>query len=542
MKLILPVILLFISINVSGKEFTLSEPIDLPQEGINKVLQVSNGNTLLFHLRNNKAVLVFVFDETGKKISESRFVGKVVNLSALETSTLKGIYEINNEAVMFLSQELFSKESLIKVRFNINSGRAIKEDIVLESPNITNTYNYQVAHNNNNDGYMVFPVKKLRALYQGELILHVYDKEHNLKNKIPVNINKDDYDYVSFISMDIDNNGSACITLLCEKIVKHPDERKKEIAVCYIEHNSSNFTTVITKLANSSAPYYAKYTYDNFENNINLFLTEGKILIYKNGLQNTSESIYAPTLLQYNVSDISDMSYVSINSEIANEYLKANTDTTQKIYVAPTDIFTNRYGMTTLIGEEIDNDLIKNGKRLIFNMLGNISITMINSKGEEIWGTVLPKKHFLKARYLPHQIKDKYKSKELFRYYYPKRDFHRQFTSYSACPSPARNLYIIYNDLKSNFNTTLNAQVDTVLEHEESDRHLLNTDAVCYKITRDKKVEKEYLFGEFTPDKSIAVMIEGADYNENTNTYASAVQYREGSDYSIRMAWVKFDD
>lgn len=543
MKLIIYLIaFLLYSISGFSKNYTISDPIDLPQVGINKVLQVSNGNTLLFHLQNNKAIQVFVFDNDGKQIASSRFVGKTINVSTLEKSTLKGIYEINNEAILFLSQELFSKESLIKIHFNTTTGKAVKEDILIESPNITNTYNYHIAFNPNSKGYAVFPMKDLEANFKEKLYLHIYNEEHQLVNKLLVNINASDYDYVKFSGINKEADGSVGLILIGEKIVQYPDILNRETIVSHFTNDAQNLNTVITKLPADALPYYSFYTYNEFEKEINVFIVNGIRHIIKHGLEKRHKDIYTPMMLRYNAYDISDMTYSYIYYEKANKMLYDTLENwSERDTPAPTHIFTNKYGLTILLSEEILENVIINGKSNGLNKVGDIYVTMINSSGKEIWATVLPKTQYIQSKILPHTIKNRGTSQDLFRHYDPRGDYYYQFLSYNTFTTAQRNTFIIHNDLKKNFDKTIDDYINYVVD-EGKGNHLLNTDAICYKIKRDKTVEKEYLFEEQPANKSIAAMVEGAHYNEHTNTYATPVQYREDNDYSIRLAWVKFDE
>ena len=96
--------LLVICTKARSHNSQLSEKIDISHNGWDKVLQLSNGNTFLFHFEARKAIVIKVFSPDRKEISSQRFIGQQVDVSALENSELHGIYEINGEPVVFISQ------------------------------------------------------------------------------------------------------------------------------------------------------------------------------------------------------------------------------------------------------------------------------------------------------------------------------------------------------------------------------------------------------------------------------------------------------
>ena len=63
------------------------------------------------------------------------------------------------------------------------------------------------------------------------------------------------------------------------------------------------------------------------------------------------------------------------------------------------------------------------------------------------------------------------------------------------------------------------------------------TNAVCYRISNKKEITKHYLFGEPQKDEYLSCFTEGACFDEKRGVYAALVQYKQGDNTSLRMAW-----
>lgn len=535
MKLInLCLVALLLSINsayASGTEF--SEPIEIVSgEGWNKVLQTSNGNTLLFHFQLRKALLVKVFDKSRKEIASEKFLGKVIEIGDMDLSELHGIYEIGNEAVVFISQPVYNNNTLIALRFNTQTGKIIKEQTLLTSPNFKARNTYSVIRNISAGGYAVFCMKDLEANFEEKLRMVVFDDSHNKLKEVPVEINTKDYDFVEHVSTDAGSDGTYTVTLTCKKIIHYPDDIDRFFAVCHLPKESNVFSIVLTKLPANVAPYFSMYTHNDFSNKLNLFVVNAQTQYYRHGLNTRSQIVYTPMLLMYQKQNIAGMSYKAINHLMANKYLKDNTDSTRSIDPIPTRVYTNRYGLTTLISEENELNVIVKNAVTSHTMIGSIAVTLIDEAGNEVWSVVLPKKQFVRTPITIYDLYQRGTLAKLFRRYDASSDWIYQFLSYNSVMNTSGTCYIIHNDLHANKNKTIAEVADSMYSISNVNR-FEKTNAICYRITKKREVTKFDLFGTSSKDVSYAAMIEGSDYNEQTQTYSSVVLHRLADKYVL---------
>jgi len=219
---------------------------------------------------------------------------------------------------------------------------------------------------------------------------------------------------------------------------------------------------------------------------------------------------------------------------MANVYYQAQTDSTKLFDGIPLKMFTNEYGLTTVVYESfairgVTETSVLYGHE---NFMGNICITQIDDTGKELWGTVLPKAQYYKSYHdycYPYMLSKKEQDNMIFAYEASEQVYNRQFVSLNAY-TRNRDYYIIYNDKDKNFNNSMSAPGDTVYDFGR-------TNACYYKLGRGKVVTKHYVFGTPAENEYTCSFIEGADFDAKRGVYAALVQYKKNDEVSLRMAW-----
>lgn len=534
--------LLIVCTKARSHNSQLSEKIDISHNGWDKVLQLSNGNTFLFHFEARKPIIIKVFSPERKEISNHRFIGKLVDVAALENSELHGIYEVNGEAVVFISQAINNRNTLVALRFHSESGNLIKEQELVTSPSFQKDNRYSLVKNTVLGGYAVFCMKDLQANHTETLNLLVFDEQHNLARNVPVTVNTSEYDYTEHVSTCIGQDGSVIVLLDCMKIVHFPDDNDHFFTVCYLAPEDTAFSNVMTKLPKHIGPVYGIYTYNEFSKMLNIFLVNATTIMRKNGLQTLKEVIHTPFMLWYNKHDIADMKYSPVEHKMANQQLKEATDTLHYTEPVPIRVYTNKFGINTVIAEEnIQNAKFSNGN-IVASCIGNIVVTKLGENGREIWSATLPKKQYLLNTLSVDELQERGIHTYPFRRPHPESDWLYQFASFYSFTTPKGDCYIIYNDLRSNFYKTLSDTPDPMSSYTNN-TNITEASALCYKVTQKRELSKQYLF-DSTNTSALpgSVMVESGDYNVKSNTYASLFYFLENDVPTLKLGWIKLDD
>lgn len=542
-SILLALLLALTAINAYSANFETSDAIDIPiNEGFNKVLQLSNGNTFLFHFNARKSMVAKLFDSSRKEISSVKFLGKRVDMSMLETSEMHGIYQIGNEAVVFVSQAILNNVTLLAIRFNITTGKLIAETALIESPSYKNRNEYSLVKNKATGGYAVFCMKDLAANFQEKLYLKVFNDKHEQVKEVELLLGKDNYDEISHINTHVGDDGEIVVTMVGKKIIHYPDVNDRYLAVCYLPAEQDTFLNVVTKIPDRIAPYYSAYSFNKFGYVLNILLVNAQTGYYDFGLQKIEKILYTPLMLRFKQSNLGDMQYNHVRNLMANKRLQEETDTTQFVSAVPIFQHTNKYGLSTVISEENEQNIRVNGVTTNYTLSGNILITYYNDNGEEVWGTVIPKKQFVRNRVTAYELRMRGLHKKAFRRADPYSDWINQFISFYPIVTDTRSCYVIYNETLGKVNSTIADGADTVSTDASMPNYILNNDAIYYKVDRKKETSKEKLFDAGSSKESYAAMIEGADYNETSKVFACAVIHQSDGKYTTRLAWRKLEE
>ncbi len=539
LRIALLLLLLISSYRLFADGYELSESVKLPLTGWNKVLQVSNGNTLLFHLEPRMPIVVKVFDKNRKEIASEKFLGKLVDMMALERSEIHGIYEINGEAVIFISQAVLNKETLVRVCFNIETGKLKAEKKVIESQSFKKRLSFSLVRDTMHGGYAVFCMKDLVANYEDDSWLEVFDEQHNSIKKVVYRTNRAEFDFTTHASTCIGNDGTIAVMLDCSKIINYPKENQHSIVTCYLPYGDTGFVTSITKLPRYVSTDYGFYSYNEFGKKLNLFLVGGTTMVYKNGLQTIERPKFSAFMLRYLKSNMGDMDYSLVNYSLANNQFSNPVDSTDPFMPLPLTVYTNKFGMNTLISEDIKQNLLLKNRFTSHTYFGDIVVSHINDEGKEIWSTTLSKRQFLDHSVNRHTIKNRGRLSYVFRRADPEREWMEQFVSFNSVMTAKGDCFIVHNDYKLNFEPEKQGYFSPVSNY--TDIGFMDTDAFYYKITRKHEVTKHYLF---EPSESVnyAVSIESADYCTQNQTYACLVVQNQGGKKELKMGWKKLGE
>ncbi len=545
MRFILSLIFLFsYFIGIAQNKYDVSAPINLPRTGVNKVLSMKNGNTMLFHFEPTKDISVVIFDSLHKEIANTKVSTRILDLYIIADAEFKGMYEINGEGVLFFDQAHLGKHRLIRVSINAQNGVLTDEKLVAESPSANKRTLFFVMKDKSDDGYAILFSTDIPQFRDCKVSLIYYSYKHEQLKEIPIDVARKKYDYMYIVHAESQSNGisiSLCLSSLLENGTAHgvfsaAPVYEHYLAMYYIPKNSQSLMSTGAKLLNDTHPLYTNYSYNPFAQSLNLLVLSYYEVAYQNGLQWLPGALLQHIFFKVDENNMG-VSYKWIRNKSASDLLKQKGDTSAFYEGIPLTVFTNENGLSTMVSESFSKysepeTYARNNK---YTYLGHIGITQFDDDGNELWGTVLP----MKQRYISHrnyypayELSKKWQSQMLFADL-PEAVYERQFVSINSyCHD--KNYYIIFNDDNKNFNNSIEKPGDTVYTFE-------NTNACYYKMNRKKEITKQYVFGEPASGEYKCSFAEGADFDEKRGVYVSLVQYKKGEDVSLRMAWSHLD-
>jgi hypothetical protein len=493
--------------------YVMTEPLDISKAGWNKVLQMKNGNTMLFHFEPRKSILVKVFDKDHKEIATKKHPCELVDINAFERSWFDGLVEINNEAVLFLTQEVENKQTVCRLRFNSTTGGLIKEDKVVQSKSFTNkTISFLIKHNNSDNYYFACDEKDASG-EKVDITLKSYNANHNLLKDVNVPLNIKGYDKTYLRSTHTDEKGNILLAIIQEKIVQYPDVISKFLTLAYLPVGESEFVTKTIDLSSTLSVKNVDIQSNSFFNKFNIYLTLSKSHIDRSSIVNetqlTTQNIFI--IVDH---DWSNTTYTPINGKRMNAELVKETDADHKVGVMKADFNTGSTGISTVcyLGSQY-----KDGE---FDKANDCYVVeQYNERGEDVWAKVLPAVDVDATSKFPTVFQGYTSEGEL---------------SQTTFISSKRKYMILFNDVDAEFDKTLKSQVHKIHPNK-------NTNAVYYTVKK-REASKKYLFGQ--PDGKVFnhIYSGSTNFDEQTNTLAVLVRSKSEKSDDIKLAWVKLED
>jgi len=524
-RLLFILLALFPFLAFSQSKFELSEDLKLPHDGWNKLLQMKSGNTLLFHFENRKGIVVRVFDKDHKEIAKEKHLCNVLDINAFDRSFYKGLFEVDGEGVLFISQNIDNKYNMVRLRINGNTAKLIKEESIVTAPNALSKFTTSVVRSEDAGTYSVVSFnEKSTNEAAGKLQLTIYGNKHEVLADLPVEMPNADYDYISYLGGSIDKNGSVLLATELSKIIQYPDVLDNDIIFYYLPKGGREFLVKKIGIPRGSIPNLkVSYTYNPFVNNINIFVHnkwEGRVK-YGNVMRKGLYSSYVLTIASDSLRDI--LGNRRIEYTKAKEYLHNHANPQRDYYGMPFHIYTDNVGMTSIVSIEEDVD----STGLYFPGLqeqtnNNIGVTMYNDYGDEIWGAVLPYQN-LSSKNDAAKVFGLCSENEL---------------SDLQCVNKGRNCYVFFNEPNDNHsNLVITDTIDSKYKLKDRKYTYDLTNATYYKIDAKKNITKEYLLNAPVEGEYNHIYAASGGFDEASSTYVTLVECKKDGKTTNRIAW-----
>lgn len=500
----------------------ISDPIDITQDGWNKVLQLSNGNTMLFHFEKRKGILVKVYDKTHKEISSKKHVPEILDINTLERTFFDALVEVNNEALLFVTQDIDNNETLIRLRYDGETGRFLGEEKVIKSQSFLKKTSTYVLTREGASDYAIFCYMSLPTDTITEVKLIRYNDKHQMIAEVPYTVRSKAYDNINFISAEMDQSGDIMTTLQLAKIIQYPVLYDYTYVLLYMPKDENKFVYSEVKMPTNMKVVNAKFTVNKFADNINMITTKEWLSAETKGLKNETVGSILQGMYIF-PKDFSAVSSASFSCTKANEYIRKHIDSNaSKYYGTIIDQNTDDRGITTVVFESksMPESLYEKWIKYSPRAAGNLCVTKLDDKGDEIWATVIPKTHY----YVQME------SKPVVFYSKNTQDL---FSTVSL--NTSKNHYILYNESEENFKKADFEKQSQVFDYT-------TTNAVLYNINRKNIVTKRHFFSGNTDGQFMHIYPGSQSFHKANKILAIMMRKKAGKAESLHIAWRKMED
>lgn len=524
MRLITPILLLFalFTVQASAQDSTLiiSQPLDVPQDGWNKVLQLSNGNTMLFHFENRKLIRTIVFGKQGQQIASAKSETKKLDVNMLDNARFLALYEIGGNPVLFINQQIDNVASLVRLVYNPNTGVLISESVILTSPSFQKEIKMSVKKAQGENGYAVIGFLQHPELDSVKLSIQKYNDKNGIEKDLSYSINSKEYDYYYFTGADVSNDGSVMAVIKTEKIVQFEKLHKVAVRLVYLPIGAQKLSVTEVNLSDNIVLSGMRFSRNEFNSSVNVLLNVSTYYLVQNGLERklNNNRNYLQLILP---DDMSSMKNKYIKFLKAKDYVMKQSESAMPLFETASLMAynTNDRGITTTIHMEAAVD--ERHKGFPMDKYGKYIVTKIDDNGDEMAAIVLPSAH-----------------SQIYTIAYPSvfnKISCRQSLHMPVCLLSKNSSYVLYNDDLTMMDSSLALQRTALIGYD-------STDAILCHLNRKNVLVKHAFCVKQEEGAHMQLYPDSEHFDDKSRMLAVVMRKKKGKSETFHLAWRKLED
>ncbi len=535
----------------------LSKAFDEPDNGANRLLLLQNGSTLYFHFTPDNGIRVAVYDDKHQQRAQTTLAGKTWDDRDMKRSELKGIYEINGQAVIFLQQIDHKTPYLFRIVVDPKTGRVAKEDQIGELPKYNfwdgyalawgsvKEHDFYVEKDPESDYYAVVQFNSFASSSDERIQVVHYSPEHKEINRAFYELPDKQFKYLDY-----------------QAIYVHKDDYVFIAAYGYNSGKAKDAKLIISKLAKGSKSFQHEtlaYTegfrqpqsgiqYDAPHQTIRLLtITNAKNLDLDKSIKYHNRE-YVMMMSYIDPAQLKVTHHNYIEDTYVTEYAQSKLHFKHDYVGMPQDYVLNPDGTSTIMLEELKQISHTNSSSGVGGSFSSstywttefndIGIAKINALGQEVSGYAIAK------------------SQETYGYFSYWHNYQRDrgawsfrrnglmgnhnlapFFSYQYL-HPLNTDYVIFNDYNKNIRDQSESYRDKKEMHYASE-----TSTVCYRRSQDGTMDKFFLYGDpGDQDINRYTILESTIHTPDQKKMVTIMVEKDGRrEAQAHIAWIDFE-
>ncbi len=525
-----------------------SAAFDEPDYGWNKLIQLKNGNTFLFHAESKEGIEVVVYDKARKEISRKMLTSELWDVKKLKISKIAGLYEINGEPVIFLAQQSEHQPTLYRLRINATTGEMVKEEVLGSLPKDVPFGGWAIVYGHADPNDIIVEKDPESDCYaaiffngfahdRSERIRVVhYDGTHKILNDAFYESPNEAFKYLRYIGAVVDGSKRIYVATYGHNGKSGADDSAARVIVSRMDVGQKEFGHKLLDFSEDFDDTKSIMLYNHAANKIQLLTLSltGK----KHGFFSGKTTSYYATLLSFIDPETLQVTAVKpLAAQQVVDYVHKNIDADYDYSGIVQQMVINKDNTTTVLMEENTTETTTNQYGAIVSQktyVGGIGVSELSDDGTEMHGYAINKKQMMQGilpkLYVNGRAKGVYQSAP--QYGLIKGNVN-QFMSFDYI-NASKGRYVIFNDPPSNYEKG----------EDEPKRKTMSSvsesNTICFKLG-NTSIEKFFLFGDPGEKQSTFCYIAASDFNKDMSTYATMIVERTGRDKQTRIAWITFE-
>ncbi|MRG44153.1 hypothetical protein GFS24_03460 [Chitinophaga sp. SYP-B3965] len=512
-----------------------------PEEGMARILQLKNGNTMFVMISGNRGIDLRIYDAKHKPKTAKHLTPK---FGKLKNPSIEAIFELNGNAVFLIGEWESKTPVLHRLIVDGTTGAMKKDEKIAEliHMDVKNRFatgsgvpmpGFYVKKDPFTDNYAVVLFNTLVSDRNQRIEVILYGPEHQELSRAFYKSPEDKYKYMEYIDMAIVD---AKTVHILANAYNTPSSGGKENVL---------LLGTLEKGAGAVNMYELDFAHDKeIDKGVLKYNPVTKKLIMmayvaesdkRNAKKFTTLALIDP--VQKKVDKVS-----TVYPDKANEKSQELFGKRNKYEGKPQNFYVNPDGTFSVIYEEeekVDVTFAAGGPNATgygttsrpagaqYTELNHVAVSTFDEKGKEINSYFVPKKHFLFS-YAPrafyHAEQDGTAAK------LSKGD---QFKSF-AFVNGKDKIYVLFNDVEENEKRVLKGKITTI-------KGVSECDGFYYTLEGSNVLpSREFLFGK--PDRGRdhnLVLFAVSDYDREKNVYVTLKLNIDGRQKGVQLVWME---
>lgn len=524
-----------------------STPFQEPEEGWNKLIQLSNGHTFFFHFTRKQGIAVKVYGADRQMMATATVTSKDWDAGKMNQAQVEGLYEINGQPVLFFHQVVSRVPRLFRIRFNAHTGAVEEEQLIAEmAPYPTGAawaiaYGFEqrkdfiVEKDPDSDHYAVTCFNTFMEKTDSKIeVIHftVNQGKHEIASRASYDLQG--FKYHRFIGMTVDGANNVFVCVYGYNSRSKGGSGDSRIIVSRMKAGEQTFVHKQLEFSDDFKQTTAIMQYNRGTNLIQL-LTLTYLDTKSKLLSNKRTNYYQILLSLIDPETLFILSSRPVVAEKVMEFAQRNFEDIKGFSGLPQQMLINRDFSTTILLEDINVHKVYNTNGQLVSaktILGDIGVVALDNRGIEEDGYALNKLQAASGEMEAMYLSKKSKGLWSFRSGGFSGMHNNAFLSFDYIDAVAGR-FVLFNDYPENdgMDGKKKRKIVTTIS---------TTNTICYTLNNGF-VKKEYLFGVPAKNESRFCYVEASHFLKEKNTYATLMISRKGKAKEAFVAWVQFE-
>ncbi|MFT3827172.1 MAG: hypothetical protein QM731_24815 [Chitinophagaceae bacterium] len=499
-----------------------------PEDGYARILQLKNGNTIFFHITLKKGIDVKVYDAKHKSKAEKHIEPQY---GKLKSSSVEGIFEINGDAAVFISEVDDKKPVLYRLIVDGTTGTLKKEEQIAELKKLTMGQGYAMAFGGvsvpdfyirkdpNSDTYALAMFNSFESDRSKRIEIVLYGADHKEISRAYYSSPDEKFKYMKYIDMAVIGQDKVSVVAYAYN-TRSSGGKESELVLATLDKGKKEVSLEELRFSKDMVVDGGIARYNP--------ATKDVILLASVRANDKRNSPYEIVLAFIDPFSGAVTKSDRIYPEKANEKSMELFGKKDGFTGMPQNLFINNDGSFSIVYEET-KVITRSGSSysITSTELGHIAVSKFNTEGEEVNTYFIPKRQLLPETYLTtfyHSLREG-SAQTLFN--------GNQFKSFAYLNTPS-NIYVLFNDIERNGESALKGKLTTIQGVGECD-------GFYYKLNaKDILPARDFVFGqpEGKREHNLALFAI-SDYDREKNVYVTLKLEKDGREKGVKVVWLQ---